>query len=299
MTVTKIGTALRTLVATFAIATPGMAQQSAFQSGNGQTSVYLESGSAATFNFGDTKFSIGHITRHATRKFVWGYEIFGSASSGVTTLFSSKIKVPEGGGSVVLGWHPLSRKAVTDTKDNWFLVDVGYSRSTFYVSPSAPRSLDDTKRYFDRYRAMAVLNNKLSDNILFGVAAGAERRNNLDDLSPVTFQTSIAAAPTGGAISVVNTKDGFLGDYRQYVAAPIYTDLLFILPPSIKLPGFDSQIAIDGFTRSDVASFHRYTDGGIGVFLTKKGSPTRVVGGLAASWNDGKVRVALVASYNF
>ena len=290
---------LRILAASFIIAMPGMAQQSAFQSSNGQTSVYLDSGSAATFNFGDTKFSIGHITRHSTRKLVWGYEIFGSASSGVTTLFSSKIKVPEGGGSVVLGWHPLSRKAVTATKDNWLLFDVGYSRSVFYVSPSAPQSIDDTKRYFDRYRAVAVVNGKLSDNILVGVAAGAERRNNLDDLSQITFQTSIAAPPAGGTIGVVRSKDGYLGDYRQYVAAPIYTDLLFILPPSIKLPGFDSQIAIDGFTRSDVASFHRYTDGGVGVFLTKKGSPTKVVGGLAASWNDGKVRVALVASYNF
>ena len=51
------------------------------------------------------------------------------------------------------------------------------------------------------------------------------------------------------------------------MAAPIYTDLLFILPPSIKIPGFDSQIGIDGFMRSNVAKIKRSADGGVGVRL--------------------------------
>lgn len=273
-------------------------QQSGFQSGNGQTSIYLESGSAATFNFGDTKASIGHISHHTTRALIWGYEIFGKASSGVTTLFSSKIKVPEGGADLMIGLHPFSHSTVSPTKDNWGLLDLGYSRSEFYVAGN-PEPVDNARHSFDRFRALAAYNAKLSDHVLGAIALGAERRNNLDDLTQVTFETIVAPAVAGTTTSIVKTKDGFFGNYRQYVGAPIYTDLLLILPRSIRVPGFDSQIALDGFTRSDVAPTNRSADGGIGIFLTKKGSPTKVLGGIAGSWNDGKGRLALVASYNF
>jgi hypothetical protein len=98
---------------------------------------------------------------------------------------------------------------------------------------------------------------------------------------------------------VIKTQSGFLGNYREYIAAPIYTDLLFILPPKVKIPKLDYQIGIDGFTRSDVAAFNRSTDGGLGIFLTEKGKPTSVMGGLSVSWNGSKTTVAVVASYNF
>ena len=83
------------------------------------------------------------------------------------------------------------------------------------------------------------------------------------------------------------------------MAAPIYTDLLFILPPEKKILNLDYQIGIDAFTRSDVAAFNRAASGGVGVFLTQKGAPTKVLGGLSAPWNGNKVGVAVVASYVF
>ena len=70
------------------------AQQSAFQSGDGQTSIYLNH-PAATVNLGDTKFSFGYLNQHSEKRPFWGVELFGKASSGVTTLFSSnKPKIP-------------------------------------------------------------------------------------------------------------------------------------------------------------------------------------------------------------
>lgn len=271
-------------------------QTSAFQSGTGQTSVYLAEGAAATINVADTKFSIGRVQRNTARRFYYGYEVFGAASSGVTTLFSSKIKVPEGGGDLVIGVHPFLYSPTGTNQDDWLLLDVGYSRSSFYVS-SEPEPIDKAKRYFDRFRTIVAYNNLATNWFLFGIAAGAERRNNLDDLKQVSFETSVVSAAQSGAANIVQTKSGFFGNYGEYIAAPIYTDLLFVLPKTV--PGFKSQIAIDGFTRSDVAAPHRSADGGIGVFLTTPKAPTKVLGGLAASWNDGKVRVALVASYNF
>ena len=296
-TVMNIGLSISLAAVCLLAAAPAAAQKSAFQSGNGQTSLYLDGGSAVTANFADTKVSLGQVFRQAIPKFTWGYEAYFKASSGSSTLFSSKIKVPEGGADVVVGWHPLVRRWETTTRDNWLLFDIGYSRSAFYVAAAPPGSVDDAKRYFDRIRAIAAYNHKFSDNVLLGVAAGAERRNNLDDLTEVKFQTAVAPAPAGGSVSAVKSKDGFLGDYREYVAAPVYTDLLYLL--TRKLTVLKSRVAIDGFTRFDVAAPHRSADGGVGIFLTDPKKPTRVRGGLSASWNEGKVRVALVASYNF
>lgn len=285
----------------------GTAQQSAFQSSDGKTSLYLGSGGAVTFNLGDTKFAVGHQFHVTNKPRFYGYEVFGKASSGTTTLFSSKIKVPEGGGDFFLGWHwdgnnqRDSCNRVHHEDENsarWFLFDVGYSRSSFYVSDTAV-PIDNAKRYFDRFRTMAIYNNRPNGWFLYGVAVGAERRNNLDDLKQISFETTLIAAPQNTTTAVVKTQAGYLGKYREYVAAPVYTDLLFILPEKVKVPGVKSRIAIDAFTRSDVAAANRYGDGGVGIFVTKKGAPTKVMGGIAASWNGGKGRVALVASYNF
>jgi len=277
------------------IALPAGAQQSGFQSANGQTSIYLGSGSAATFNSSDTKFSIGSQFHHSDKPLFLGYEVFAKASTGATTLFSSKIKVPEGGADFFIGWQ---KEGSRPNSKQWFLFDLGYSRSAFYVADTAV-PIDKAKRYFDRYRTIAAYNNRPNGWFLVGIAAGAERRNNLDDLKQISFETTVVPAASGSVNSVVKTQAGYLGNYREYVAAPIYTDLLFILPKAISVPGIGSRIAIDAFTRSDIAAPNRYADGGVGIFATKKGSPTKVIGGIAASWNGGKAKVALVASYTF
>jgi hypothetical protein len=49
----------------------------------------------------------------------------------------------------------------------------------------------------------------------------------------------------------------------------------------------------------DVAGFNRSADGGVGIFITQKDAPAKVKGGVSALWNDGKIRVALIAGYHF
>ncbi|MBI2684880.1 MAG: hypothetical protein HYX27_01085 [Acidobacteria bacterium] len=279
-----------------------MAQKSAYQSGDGQTSLYLDAG-ATIFNFAETKISVAYTNRlraGTTAPLFYGYEAFAKASSGTLTLYSDKPKVPEGGASFIIGkYNPfkLSAGPLGEGKlaEDWLVADFGYSRAGFNIAETGQTTY--ATRYFDRYRFMGAYNALVNGAVLFGVAAGAERRNNLDDLQNATFQTALT--PPSGPNSVVKTKTGFYGNYRDYTAAPIYTDLLFVLPPKVHLPGFDNQIGIDGFTRSDAAPARRSIDGGVGIFLTKKGAPTKVLGGISASWNDGKIRVAVVAGFNF
>jgi hypothetical protein len=280
----------------------GSAQQSAFQTGNGQTSLYLQGATAATLNFGDSKASFGRYLRFSNRQLVLGYEVFAKASSGVTTLLSSKIKVPEGGGSFVIGWHQKvdlnsPPPASGSTTDQWALLDLGYSRSAFYVSNAAVNP-EDAKRYFNRFRFIGVYN-RVQGRFAFGLAMGAERRNNLDNLRQITFQTTLLPAPTDGSTSIVKTQSGFLGIYDEYVAAPVYTDIVYLVP-KLAAPGFaKTSIAIDGFTRSNIADTNRFADGGLGIFITEKNAPTKVYGGITGSWNGGKAKVAVVASYVF
>ncbi len=283
---------------------PALCQQSAFQSGDGRTSVYLDAPAAAV-NFGDSKFSLGYTNRKDkgdVREKFWGFEVFGKASSGVTSLFSAnKPKVPEGGGDLSFGFHDplgLSTGANGLFADDWWLIDVGYSRSYFYVS-SVSTNIDSANHYFDRFRAITAYNVLVNGWLFVGLAGGAERRNNLDDLTKVNFQTVVASGPAGSPNTVVKTQSGFFGSYKQYLAAPVYSDLIFLLPPTVKVGGTQYVFAVDGFTRSDVAAANRTSDGGIGLFFTPKEAPTKVLGGVSASWNGGKPKLALVAGWNF
>lgn len=287
---------------------PAAAQKSAFQSADGRTSLYLDRG-AAIFNFAETKFSMSYTNRkqdcspNSPCRFnpvFYGYELFAKATSGVSTLYSDKVKVPEGGGSFLVGrYNPfgLSGDPLEDhpLAADWLLLDIGYSRSGFNLATEGQAV--SSARYFDRYRIMPAYNALINGRVLLGVTAGVERRNTLDLLQNATFQSALVAP--SGTNSVVKTKTGFYGNYQQYTAAPVYTDMLFILPEKIKLPGFDHQVGIDAFTRSDIAGFRRSVDGGVGVFLTKKGEPTKVLGGLSATWNEGKIRIAITAGFNF
>jgi hypothetical protein len=275
-------------------------QQSGFQSGDGQTSIYLDDGSAATVNFTATKVAFGYLHR-TTNPWFAGFELFGKASNGITSLITNKITVPEGGADFVVGKHfLLSKDPLTPSRvtDDWLLVDAGYGRS--YFNLQADPNVAESKRYFDRYRLLADYNAILpvsTVNVLIGIAAGAERRNNLDNLTQVTFQSAVFAVPAGSQTSTVKTAAGYYGDYRQYVAAPIYTDILLL--PTTWPDVLGARLGLDFYTRSDIAAFNRYVEPGVGIFLTKKDAPTKVYGGISAGVKNGKGSVALIAGYAF
>jgi len=287
-----------------AVAPFASTQQSLFQSSDGQSAVYLRQ-SSATLNLGDSKASFGYIHRVNIKKIFWGFEGYATANSGVTSLFSSdKPKAPEGGGDFTLGRHfvlvpmPVAGSQAK-AREDWWLIDVGYGRSSFYLYPtgSAPAA-NPPKTNFDRFRAVAAYNFFTSGNVIAGIAAGAERRNNLSDLTSVSLETVIVPAPTGSQSSIVKTKAGYYGNYKEYIAAPIYTDVLFY-PGQAKLPVYGNRIGIDFFSRSDVAAANRSSSGGLGIFIFKKDDPLTPIGGISASFNGTKVQVALTVGFTF
>src|SRR5690348_3761870 len=74
--------ALLLLAVCLAVAPFAWAQQSLFQSGDGQSAIYLRQ-SSATFNLGDSKASIGYVHRINIIKTFWGIELYATANSGM------------------------------------------------------------------------------------------------------------------------------------------------------------------------------------------------------------------------
>lgn len=279
------------------------AQQSLFQSSDGQSAVYLRQ-SAATFNLGDSKASIGYVHRVNIIKPFWGFEAYATSNTGVTSLFSSdKPKAPEGGGDFTFGRHyffvPMPQAGKPDGHEDWGLIDVGYGRSYFYLYPAGGTPMAKTsKTSFDRFRALIAYNYFTSGNLIAGIAAGAERRNNLTDLTSVTLETVIVPGTTGSQSSIDQSQAGYYGRYREYISAPIYTDILFY-PGQWSVPGFGNRIGIDFLSRSDVAAPNRSSSGGFGIFMFKKEDPLAPIGGISASFNGTKVQVALTVGFAF
>lgn len=275
-------------------------QQSMFESGDGKTSLYLRQPAAAV-NFGDSKASFGYVHDFSTNKFFLGVGGYATANSGISSLFSSdKPKAPEGGIDGLFGFRydpaPSCDNCEYSPKNNRLFIDAGYGRSSFYLFPTnATLSASVNKTDFDRFRALAGWN-LFTGNWVFGFVSGAERRNNLSDLQQVNLETVVVAPPLGGTSSIVKSKSGYYGKYRNYIGAPIYEDALFFFPAwKKKHLGLDNRIGLDVLSRSDIASVNRGAAGGLGLFLLDKKDPFKVIGGVTAIYDGTKVQLSLTA----
>jgi hypothetical protein len=273
------------------------AQQSMFETGDGKTALYLRQPAAAV-NLGDSKASLSYIHDLSTNRLFFGASGYGTSNSGVSSLFSSdKAKAPEGGFDGVVGFRydpaPCDNCSYTP-KNNRFLIDAGYGRSSFCLYPtSATPSASVSKTNFDRFRAVAGWN-LFTGSRVFGLAGGAERRNNLSDLKSVNLDTTVVAAPPGGSSSLVKSQAGYYGAYKAYIGAPIYEDALYFFPPwKKKHLGLDNRIGLDLMSRSDAAVVNRGAAGGIGLFLLDKKDPYKVVGGVTAIYDGSKFQLSL------
>jgi hypothetical protein len=271
---------------------------------------------------GDSKASLGYTHRTNVKGSpIWGYEVFATANKGVSSLFTSdKAKAPEGGGDFTFGKHFLATsndlqptdpdlvemarkhpgqifevKNAAKAREDWVLVDVGYSYSTFFVSPT-PVPATSAKESFHKFRAIAAYNYFYAGKFIFGIAGGAERRNNTSDLTSAQFETVVAPAPVGSPSSIVKTQTGFYGVYKDYTAAPIYFDGLYYIP-KVKTPGFGNRLAVDLIARADVANTKRSAFGGLGLFFFKKGNTTSPIGGVTGTYDGSKFQFSLVTGF--
>ncbi|MDP9053067.1 MAG: hypothetical protein M3N93_02000 [Acidobacteriota bacterium] len=307
---------------------PLFAQQSLYQDASGGTSIYLsDQAGIASFNFGNSKVQAG-IRKSIDREDNWrlGAEIFATAQNGIAGIIRNGIPQTGVGGDVVLTWAPSNQSGKLPGPANpgvgtipcrlcgyWAPIDFSYQRSTLNTLPAATPPLTVQNHNFDQYALRIGLNALIKtsrSDFLLGLIAGAERRNNTDDLKTVQVSTEILQTLQNSQVTTLsqNPKSAYLGPYVKYIAAPVNFDAIWypftnrLIKPTSQDPqpnAGKNHFAIDIFERSNVGQRDRYIAPGLGVFVTRPGQPARPVGGVTVTYKSGKAQLALVTGWTF
>jgi len=283
------------------------AQQSGYQDAAGNSSIYFLAGSAnMTFNVSSSKFDVGllRMPDGQSQNFDWhergiyGIHFSGKPSTDLTNqIFQSSSSPASIGGGGVLGFHrwwaPLGKEQTTNTvfTDDWFLVNINYSKSTFATVPAS--STSSTTQHFNGFSIMPTYNFTLQGNglmtMIFGASAGVSRVNNADQLKKVSIDTTVSQS---GSVSIVQSKDAYLGTYAESYNLPVYSDFVF-------LPAKCEWLSLDVFERSNAMKTDGYAEGGFGVFVAQPKKPTKVLGGISVGWKDGERTIGIVGGWSF
>jgi hypothetical protein len=200
---------------------------------------------------------------------------------------------------------------------DWLNFRVAYKRARYKLLNTSGAFADQVrKENFDGYSATLAYNRLMSlDNlakrenpddtsadkpvgskgfIIVGVSVGVARRNNSGDLNSVEVEDESFTSSSGTTQRRAVSKQTVLsGTYKEFTAVPLNTDVVWY-PGALK-----SRFAIDFFTRSNLSGTERKFVPGVGLFLTQEKSPTKVVGGISFSFDDGKGKVGLVGGFHF
>ena len=311
-----------------------LAQQSAYQDADSNTSVYLMKGNGnLTYNVSDSKFRVAlvripdgnYVKGEGTaawikEKVVAGINFSGKPTTDLTNqIFQTGNSPATVGGGGVVGIHGLGHKSAslanfpgTDTtvatatvrtppagppqlevwefKDDWFLVNLAFTKSTF--NTVAASSTDVVPQHFNGFSVLPTYNAAFAIpkfNFIFGASGGVSRVNNADRLKKVTVST---VQQQSGNVSIVSSKDAYQGTYAEAYNLPIYSDFIFI--PK----GFE-WLSFDAFERANVLNTDGFAEGGFGIFIAQPKNATKVLGGISVGWKDGDRSIGIVGGWTF
>lgn len=245
-------------------------------------------------------------------------ELMGKAKQDAETEANSPAGIQEIEDTAVRGVDgPASQVCVLDPEVldarafDWISLRVSYKRASYKVlNPSAAFADQVRRQNFDGFTTTLAYNrvitlDKLSKealettkgskgSVIIGASIGVARRNNADNLRSVELEDQGFTSSSGTTQRRAVSKQTVLsGGYDEYLAVPINTDVVWY-------PGaLNHRVAFDFFTRSDLGSTGRNFVPGVGLFLTQQKSPTKVVGGISFSYDDGKGKVGLVGGFHF
>ena len=278
--------------------------QSAFDDASGESSIYINDGGFARVNVSDTSVKTGFVFDMTNKPYFFGVELSGKLSGSFASLFEAGKPSPEArirlsfGKRFLFSDEPQGEPTPGHLTDDWITLHLGYRRANYKLVAEGETFANQVRKQpFDGFSAILAYNALFKSKhgpILFGISGGAEHRNNIDELDEVEVNDQVFTSADGTTQrSIVAKQKAFRGAYERVMAAPINTDLVFF-PRK-----FESRIGFNFFTRSNVGQGEKRIEPGIGVFFTKPGEPTKVIGGLSVSLRDGKGRFGLIAGFNF
>lgn len=171
----------------------------------------------------------------------------------------------------------------------------GYSFKQYNLySPTAAFNDQIYKKNFHSPSAQLIYFKQLTGRKLLGAAIGVQRSNNSGDLTEVEVRDFTSAVSGSTTREVSRVRKALRGDYKESTRAFINADFAWF-PAAL-----ESRIGVNFFTRSGLIGNEKGFRPGIGLFLSEKGAPTRVVGGVSVSLdNNRKANIALTAGFNF
>ena len=292
----------------------GLAQQSLFESQNGDTSIFLN-GTAGVIsaNIGKSDVRFGYLHQFASRN-GWGFDLAGTLRGDTATLLRNNPPAP--GAEIRTAY--IRRNLVSNPPnasnlnknsgpiepcprglcDDWLVIQAGYKRTRFYTIDTGLQPLPEpTRRNFDGWITRVAYNQlrkTARNDFLLGVSAGLSRANNTDELDTVQVTDEIVSTVNGiDRRAASDAVTAYTGAYRPYIGVPISADAIWF-------PGaLTGRVGIDLFLRSNVGQANRYGSPGIGLFFSKAGQPARPVGGLSVAYKDGKAQAALIVGWSF
>lgn len=149
------------------------------------------------------------------------------------------------------------------------------------------------KKGFHNPSAALTYSALLDGTNFFGASFGVGRSNNSNDLTEVDVRDINTFTANDTVREVVRSREVLRGDFKQSTSVFLNTD--YVWYPQ---KGFD-RIGFDFYTRSVFTGIDKGFRPGLGVFLSEKGNPTKVLGGVALSYDDGKPSVALIVGFSF
>lgn len=156
------------------------------------------------------------------------------------------------------------------------------------------RALTEARTSRERRAAQERPAGESKGSMIVGFSIGVRRKNNTDDLDSVEVEDqSFTSASETTQRRALSKQTVLSGEYKEFISVPLNTDVVWY-PGALR-----SRIAIDFFTRSDLSKTGREFVPGVGLFITKEGKPTKVVGGISFALDDGKGRVGLVGGFHF
>ncbi|HEV2800436.1 MAG TPA: hypothetical protein VGW12_08065 [Pyrinomonadaceae bacterium] len=310
----------------------GARAQTAFQDASGESSIFIrEGGGFSRINVGDKSISLGYLLDRGDDRPYFGLELTGKRAGDFASIFDGSVPGNEAKINASIGKRFVFVKPPTAATAgqiivrrvtlDWLTFQGGYKRSRYKLFNDDPRFANQVrKQNFDGYSATLGYNalidlsgddddtssgsgtaedsgaadNSTPSSMIVGISLGVQRRNNADDLDTVDVEDQIFTSTSGTTERRVLSKQQALrGEYKESTAVPLNAD-------AVLYPGrFQGRIALDFFVRSNLGEGGRNFVPGIGLFYTKKGAPTKVLGGISIAARDGKAQVGLVAGFHF
>jgi hypothetical protein len=304
------------------------AQESLFQSSDGESAVFLSSqpsGSicpdarknavgAVLYNFSASAGKFSYLHQDSGMKSLgFGFDVGGTLKQGSVPIIHANASAPGVSldGAVVkqlkaidaLKVKPSLKGDGTSTYacflcSHWLVFQARFNASQFYTVPTSVAPFPTpTKQEFNGAQGVLGYNALLKTNNadwLLGGTLGAGLLNNTGSLTSAQY-TNNQITTTGSTQEIIGqgAQTVYVGNYLTFAGVPINAD-------AIVFPGvFSGTVGFDLFVRSNMTSADRYATPGLGLFISKPGQPARPAGGVTASYKNGKGEVSLVAGWSF